>query len=586
MAGAAGAVLFVVGVAIAPAGRSAATTTSGSTATTTTSAATTTTPVTTAPPPPTTIAPPPTTIAPPTTAPPTTTVTVPAPSPTTTLPATTAPKPPATTRAATTTARSTPKPKPKPAPARVRATTARAVALSSGCPVAAVVLLIPHRDALVVGPLAVASAPRAELPRIDYRSGGGIVTSSAAGATERRCTSRGPAGARAAVRSLSLFGGAVTARRVLLTRTGVVAAAVAGLEVEGKAVTAHRGAHVIVPGVGYLVAPAAPVRLSAASFVNAGLAVHVTRARYGLPAGTVVLVAATGLRTARPAHEAKGRHRKHAVASGRPLTVTPPLALRHYVFPVAGPADFGDSYGGFRSDVAGNWHHGDDIFAPLGTPVVAVASGTLNRVGWEKIGGWRLWVRDSAGDEFYYAHLSGYAPTDLRSNRVKAGEVIGFVGNTGDAFTTPPHLHFEIHPRTLLHLGYDGAVDPTTYIERWPHLGRVVAPRPVHPPLPTQPQIRSEARYVFRELLAARHLVAHAPSVAERPHVRIPAGAGDAAPALGKSPRKSASVPAVRASSSRGFLTAFAAALGAAAVAGIALFVVDRRRRQSPTSAT
>ena len=56
------------------------------------------------------------------------------------------------------------------------------------------------------------------------------------------------------------------------------------------------------------------------------------------------------------------------------------------------------------------WHHGDDIFAALGAPVVAVANGTINRVGWHKRGGWRLWVRDAAADQFYYAHLSGYAP--------------------------------------------------------------------------------------------------------------------------------------------------------------------------------
>ena len=131
--------------------------------------------------------------------------------------------------------------------------------------------------------------------------------------------------------------------------------------------------------------------------------------------------------------------------------------------------------------VPGNWHHGDDIFAPLGTPVVAVASGTINRVGWERLGGWRLWVRDRAGDEFYYAHLSGYAPTDLHSNRVRAGEVIGFIGNTGDAFSTSPHLHFEVHPRQLLHLGYDGAVDPTSYLNHWTHLNHVT---PLH--LPTR----------------------------------------------------------------------------------------------------
>jgi hypothetical protein len=176
------------------------------------------------------------------------------------------------------------------------------------------------------------------------------------------------------------------------------------------------------------------------------------------------------------------------------------------VFPVTGNPVWGDTYGAPRSDVPGGWHHGDDIFAMLGTPVVAVADGTLNRVGWERLGGWRLWVRDRAGDEFYYAHLSGYSKLALHSKRVRAGEVIGFIGNTGDAFTTIPHLHFEVHPVNLLGLGYDGAVDPTTYLRSWRHVRTFVVGRPLHPPLPTQVAWRAEALQNFRELLDARGL--------------------------------------------------------------------------------
>jgi hypothetical protein len=182
-----------------------------------------------------------------------------------------------------------------------------------------------------------------------------------------------------------------------------------------------------------------------------------------------------------------------------PLTVTPYLGSFDYVFPVVGSVSYGDSYGGERSDVPSKWHHGDDIFAPLGAPVVAVADGGLTRVGWEKIGGWRLWVTDAAGNTFYYAHLSAYTPLALRATHVKAGQVLGFIGDTGDAITTPFHLHFEVHPASLRYLGYDGAVNPTGYLGRWRHLGHVRLPRPVHPPLPAG-VAGEQAERAFRQL--------------------------------------------------------------------------------------
>ena len=102
--------------------------------------------------------------------------------------------------------------------------------------------------------------------------------------------------------------------------------------------------------------------------------------------------------------------------------------------------------------------------------MLAVADGTVFSVGWNKIGGWRLWLRDRAGNEFYYAHLSAYSPYALNNAQVRAGTVLGFVGNTGDAEGTPYHLHFEIHPVQLLGLGYDGAVNPTPYLDAWRRL--------------------------------------------------------------------------------------------------------------------
>ena len=147
--------------------------------------------------------------------------------------------------------------------------------------------------------------------------------------------------------------------------------------------------------------------------------------------------------------------------------VSAQLSSGGYVFPVYGPASFGDTFGAPRADVQGGWHHGEDIFAPLGTPLLAVADGTVFSVGWNDIGGWRLWLRDRVGNEFYYAHLSAYSPLAVNGRRVNAGDVLGFMGKTGDAEFSPVHVHFEIHPASLLARGYDGAVAPYPFLNAW-----------------------------------------------------------------------------------------------------------------------
>jgi murein DD-endopeptidase MepM/ murein hydrolase activator NlpD len=172
--------------------------------------------------------------------------------------------------------------------------------------------------------------------------------------------------------------------------------------------------------------------------------------------------------------------------------VHPPLTAGRYVFPVYGPSSYVDTYGAPRADVT--YHHGDDIFGQLGQPLLAVADGTIFSVGWNGVGGNRLWLRDSQGNEFYYAHLSAFSTLAANGVHVKAGQVVGFMGNTGDAEGTPVHLHFEVHPVSLLYLGYDGAVNPTPYLDAWKRLrdlpftiagawvsgipGRIPAPQP------------------------------------------------------------------------------------------------------------
>jgi murein DD-endopeptidase MepM/ murein hydrolase activator NlpD len=222
--------------------------------------------------------------------------------------------------------------------------------------------------------------------------------------------------------------------------------------------------------------------------------VHLNAAHGGLPAGSEIVVGTaqatsvadlsapprppTSGRDDRPAHGARPSRIPRAPepdvggeVPGGPVQVAPEVTARlssgGYVFPVYGTASFGDSFGGPRPDVAGGWHHGEDIFAAKGTPLLAVADGTLHTIGFNRLGGYRLWLRDSQGNEFYYAHLSAYSPLAVEGRSVQAGDVIGFVGDTGDADGGAPHLHFEIHPAAMAGLGYDGVVAPYTILLAW-----------------------------------------------------------------------------------------------------------------------
>jgi peptidoglycan LD-endopeptidase LytH len=112
------------------------------------------------------------------------------------------------------------------------------------------------------------------------------------------------------------------------------------------------------------------------------------------------------------------------------------------VCPIGAPNAFIDSWGFPRS--GGRRHQGVDIFAVHGMPLYAVADGTISRVWNNRLGGLSINLIDDAGDRYYYAHLSAVAVT--QGQRVAAGDVIGANGNTGNARTTPPHLHWQYHP--------------------------------------------------------------------------------------------------------------------------------------------
>jgi murein DD-endopeptidase MepM/ murein hydrolase activator NlpD len=134
-----------------------------------------------------------------------------------------------------------------------------------------------------------------------------------------------------------------------------------------------------------------------------------------------------------------------------------------YVFPVAGASSFSDDWLAPRP--GGRSHEGIDILAAAGTPIVAVADGSLYNVGYNGLGGWRLWLRDSNGTTYYFAHLASFAPAAREGASVSRGTVVGYVGSSGDAAGGPSHLHFEIHP------GGGGPVPPYPIITGWPRAG-------------------------------------------------------------------------------------------------------------------
>jgi murein DD-endopeptidase MepM/ murein hydrolase activator NlpD len=314
------------------------------------------------------------------------------------------------------------------------------------------------------------------------------------------------------IHSVSLFGGEITATSVVAKGSGATQGRsatgslsrsyVSGLTVLGAGVGSSPGARVSLADWGYLITLEQGTDTSAGpggaqkfhGFVTA-LDVHLTAPHGGLPAGSEIQIgyAETTVQAAAPRRQAPvppgtknsrkhgprapeptrgggGTNRSNLPFRQAPTGLHPELTAGGYVFPVYGPSSFTDTFGAFRGDVPGNWHHGDDIFAPLGAPVLACADGIVFSIGWNDVGGNRLWLRDSEGNEFYYAHLSAFSPLAKNGHYVKAGEVLGFVGNTGDATGTPTHLHFEVHPASLIFMGYDGAVDPTLYLQAWKHL--------------------------------------------------------------------------------------------------------------------
>ena len=155
-----------------------------------------------------------------------------------------------------------------------------------------------------------------------------------------------------------------------------------------------------------------------------------------LAAGLFASMLSFGGGVARPAlpRVADDRDGTTAVdAAGQPLLIVPVRGVARSALV--------DSWGQARAE--GRAHHGTDIPAPAGTPVLAAAAGTVEKLFQSERGGTTLYQRSPDRRWiYYYAHLQGYAPGIVEGKRVRAGDPVGFVGDTGDAGAGNYHLHF------------------------------------------------------------------------------------------------------------------------------------------------
>jgi hypothetical protein len=115
-------------------------------------------------------------------------------------------------------------------------------------------------------------------------------------------------------------------------------------------------------------------------------------------------------------------------------------------FPVAGLAWWQDDWHAYRCCPFPHLHQGLDLFAPRGTPVVAAADGDVSQKVNGPISGLAVEITDTGNTQYFYAHLSAFGPEISLGTRVHIGQVVGYIGNTGNASGTVPHLHFEIQP--------------------------------------------------------------------------------------------------------------------------------------------
>lgn len=156
---------------------------------------------------------------------------------------------------------------------------------------------------------------------------------------------------------------------------------------------------------------------------------------------------------------------------------------RHITFPITGAASFSDDFGNART---GHTHQGNDVFGQKGQALVSAVDGVVEWVTTPQKGtGLQFSIRDDDGYSYWYLHVNNdtpgtddgvsrgifaYAPNLYRGNRVVAGQLLGWLGDSGNAEATHPHLHFELHPPG------SAAVNPYNTLKAATHISKPVVP--------------------------------------------------------------------------------------------------------------
>src|ERR671924_169948 len=277
-----------------------------------------------------------------------------------------------------------------------------------------------------------------------------VTTGSYVASVQSESTGNPFANASAEVTNLSLFNGEVTASDIVAhakssAKPGAATGDLSGVGVSALVVDGQPAAatgRVTLGDWGYADVSVQSASRAPTTFHGSvtALDVHLPADHGGLPAGSEIQVgyaeASVQASTAPPPppgqakksqQGAAGAH-KAPTAKRAPEPAKPIPGVPQSTLPTRLPPDIHPKL----SETPGGY-----VF-----PVLGVAKGTVFSVGWNDIGGNRLWLRDEQGNQFYYAHLSAYTPLAVNNAHVSAGGVLRFVGNTRDAEGTPYHPHF------------------------------------------------------------------------------------------------------------------------------------------------